>query len=136
MSFGLSTVLRACVREKRRTRAAVHNPQPAGVAPKKPLGTLKTSGTTSKSWKPGNISIEAIQEGASLKVTVTDVVRDGASTVFAFDLFCVGIHGWNMEFRNEKSHRGAVRPAPPPHSAHCSPPCLPYALPCARPDKT
>jgi len=35
------------VREKRRTRATVDNPQPAGIAPKKPLGTVLTSGATS-----------------------------------------------------------------------------------------
>ena len=40
MSTGLSTASRVRVREKRRTRAAVDNPQPAGIAPKKPLGTV------------------------------------------------------------------------------------------------
>ena len=33
MMFGLPTASRVRVREKRRTRAAVDNPQPAGIAP-------------------------------------------------------------------------------------------------------
>jgi len=37
MMFGLPTASRGCVREKRRTRAAVDNPQPAGIALKKPF---------------------------------------------------------------------------------------------------
>ena len=52
MSAGLFTASRVRVRVKRRTRAAVDNPQPAGIAPKKPLGTVLTSGATSH-YPPG-----------------------------------------------------------------------------------
>jgi hypothetical protein len=50
MSFGLPTASRARVRGMRHARAAVDNPQPAGIAPKKPLGTVLTSGATSIYW--------------------------------------------------------------------------------------
>jgi hypothetical protein len=48
MSIGLPTASRACVRKRRRTRAAVDNPpQPAETAPIGPLKTVLTSGATS-----------------------------------------------------------------------------------------
>jgi len=47
MMFGLPTASRGCVREKRRTRAAVDNPQPVEIPLKKPFRTVLTSGATS-----------------------------------------------------------------------------------------
>jgi len=47
MTFGLPTASRGCVREKRRTRAAVDNPQPVEIPLKKPFRTVLTSGATS-----------------------------------------------------------------------------------------
>jgi hypothetical protein len=48
MLFGLPTAPRACVRGLRHARGALDNPQPAGIAPKKPLRTVLTSGATSE----------------------------------------------------------------------------------------
>jgi hypothetical protein len=47
IEIGLPTASRVRVREKRRTRAAVDNPQSAEIALKKPLRTVLTSGATS-----------------------------------------------------------------------------------------
>jgi len=47
IEIGLPTATRGCVREKRRTRAVVDNPQPAEIALKKPFRTVLTNGATS-----------------------------------------------------------------------------------------
>lgn len=47
MRIGLPTASRARVRGMRHARAAVDNPQPAGIAPIGPLNTVLTSGATS-----------------------------------------------------------------------------------------
>ena len=60
IEIGLPTASRVRVREKRRTRAAVDNPQSAEIALKKPLRTVLTSGATSHiifSNKKGILSI-------------------------------------------------------------------------------
>jgi hypothetical protein len=55
MIFGLPTASRGCVREKRRTRAVVDNPQPVEIPLKKPFRTVLTSGATSlKRLSPGH----------------------------------------------------------------------------------
>jgi hypothetical protein len=47
MMFGLPTASRGCVREKRRTRAVVDNPELVEIPLKKPFRTVLTSGATS-----------------------------------------------------------------------------------------
>ena len=69
MRIGLPTAARGCVREKRRTRPAVDNPQPAEIAPIGPLKTVLTSGATSE------------VKSASRSVTRTSPVR--VSPIFA-----------------------------------------------------
>ena len=52
IEIGLPTATRGCVREKRRTRAVVDNPQPAEIALKKPFRTVLTNGATSVQHDP------------------------------------------------------------------------------------
>ncbi len=55
IEIGLPTASRACVRDKRRTRAAVDNPQSVAIALKNPFRTVLTSGATSTAKRPNSI---------------------------------------------------------------------------------